>query len=368
MKRTIMMLAAPLLLTALFSGAGCVARPPAGEKEYDVAEERQLLEIQKSRIVDQLNEMRRREQEEVRQRIESVASRGPQTITLRVDDEIVVEVWLRDMLQQQDGYPREITIPPDGRVVMPSIGEMNILGRSPEELQNDIRERLDLLLNHPTVKVRVEKHVGAKVSILGEVKMNPNRDTGPGTYEIEGETLLSSFISEAGGYTENADIRNIRVTHANGESEIMDLQRVLDGHIEENIFLNGGETVYIPEMTRLSHVIVCGHIAGPGIYPLDEGMMLSELIADAGGVARRGTERRVITVRGDRYHPKVIKSNIHRVYTRGEREEDLLLKPGDTVYVPKSYISLYEDTLRLILLPVTTVRDMYFLEDTINDD
>ncbi|AKJ64597.1 SLBB domain-containing protein [Kiritimatiella glycovorans] len=368
MKKILAITAALTGVVALLAGSGCVARPPAEESSQEVTQERELLEAQKKRIVRRLNEMRHREQEQIRERLEAVASREPRTVRLQVDDEIEVEVWLRDMLQQQDGYPLEDTIPTDGRVVMPSIGEMNFLDRTPEELQQEIQSELDRLLNDPVVKVHVKKHVGAKVSILGEVQMNPNRDTGPGTYEIEGETLLSSFISEVGGYTDDADIRNIRVTYADGETEVMDLQRVLDGHIEENIFLTGGETVYIPEMSRRSHVIILGHIARPGVYPLDEGMMLSELIADAGGRDAQGTVSRVITVRGDQYHPEVIKSNLHRFYTRGEPEENLLLEPGDTIYVPKSFLTLYEQALRVILLPVSTVRDIYFLEDQIQDD
>ncbi len=356
----------------MLSLSGCASDKPALNNPYaglgseEIQREQRLLEEQKKIIVAQLNELMAKEQDKIQKRIDEVAQRKGDTISLGVGDTLIIDVWLNSRLSQQVGFPFEVSVPADGRVFVPSIGEVNFMGKSPAELQQTIMTKASSMLVNPIVKVRVTKHTGAKVTILGEVLMHGNRDSGPGVYEIEGETLLSSFVSESGGYTKNADIRNMRVTFTDGTSRVVDLQRILDGHIEENVFLKGGETIYIPELSRTSYVIVAGHVGKPGVYPLESGMRLSHLLAQAGGKGNTGSHRKVITVRGDRYHPRIIKSDLYKVYTQGRWDEDLVLQPGDTIYVPISTVSLFEEVIRVILLPVSTLRDFYYLDDQLS--
>lgn len=361
-------------LCLLLSLSGCASDKPvlnnpyAGLGSEEILREQQLLEKQKKVIVGQLDELMSKEQTRIQKRIDEVSQRSGDTISLGVGDQLVIDIWLNSRLSQQVGFPFTVNVPADGHVFVPSIGEIKFLGKSPDELQLEILEKVGSILVTPVVKVNVTKHIGAKVTILGEVLMHGNRDSGPGVYEIEGETLLSSFVSESGGYTKNADVRNIRVTLTDGSSKVVDLQRILDGHIEENVFLKGGETIYIPELSRMSYVILAGHVGRPGVYPLESGMRLSHLLAQAGGKGRTGTHHKVITVRGDRYHPRIIKSDLYKVYTEGRWDEDLVLQPGDTVYVPISNVALVEEIIRVVMLPFSTLRDMYFVTNELSDD
>jgi protein involved in polysaccharide export with SLBB domain len=354
--------------------SGCTAEkvvpnnPYFGMDSAEVEREQRMLEEQKQVIAKQLSTLMKGEQEKVKQRIDEVSKRSGDTITLGVEDDLIIDIWLNSRISQQVGFPFEVKVPSDGRVFVPSIGEINFLGKSPSQLQKIIEEQASQILVNPVVKVNVIKHIGSKVTILGEVLLHSNRDSGPGVYEIDGETLLASFVSEAGGYTKDADISNIRVTSTDGLSKVVDMQRILDGHVEENVFLKGGETIYIPELSRMSYVIVAGHVGSPGVYPLEPGMRLSHLLAKAGGKGRTGTHRKVITVRGDRYHPQIIRSDLYKVYTQGRWDMDLVLEPGDTIYVPISNISFVEEVLRVVLLPVSTLRDFYFLDDQMSGD
>ena len=357
-----------LALTGCASDEVIPNNPYFGMGSEEVQREQRMLEEQKKLIADQLSTLMGREKEKIQQKIDDVSQRSGDTITLGVADRLIIDIWLNSRISQQVGFPFAVSVPADGRVFVPSIGEINFLGKSPSEIQKTIEEKANAILVKPIVKVHISKHIGTKVTILGEVLMHGNRDSGPGVYEIEGETLLSSFVSESGGYTKNADIRNIRVTFTDGESKVVDLQRILDGHVEENVFVKGGETIYIPELSRTSFVIVAGHVGSPGVYPLESGMRLSHLLAKAGGKGKTGTHRKVITVRGDRYHPRIIKSDLYKVYTQGRWDMDLVLEPGDMIYVPISNISFVEEVLRVVLLPVSTLRDLYFLDDQMNGD
>lgn len=357
-----------LALSGCASDKAAFKYPYADPMSGDMQTEQHLLEEQKKVIVEQLNKLMSAEKARVKKRIDEVSARKGDTVTLGIGDGLTIDIWLHSRLSQQVGFPFVVNVPADGSVFVPSIGEVDFLGKTPMELQQIIAKRVSVILVDPVVKVQVTKHTGAKVTILGEVMMHPNRDSGPGVYEIEGETLLSSFVSESGGYTKNGDIRNIRVSFSDGTSDVVDLQRIMDGHIEENIFLKGGETVYIPELSRSSYVIIAGHVGSPGVYPLESGMRLSHLLARAGGKGGKGSHRKVITVRGDRYHPRIIKSDLYKVYTQGRWDEDLVLEAGDTIYVPMSNISFIEEVLRVVMLPISSMRDLYFIRDTITED
>jgi len=368
----------PVLALFFLLGAACSSpqkeKPDANyyragdlPSQAELDQERRLLEEQKKTIVGQLNRLMKEEQDYMLQRIEDVSKHKSDTITLLAKDEVGIEVWLNNLIRQQDGFPLEMSIPSDGMVFLPGVGEVQFAGRSPDQIQDEIRERFSPILINPIVKVRVIRSVGAKVAIAGEVQILSNRDTGPGVYEIEGETLLSSFISRVGGYTKDADIQNIRVSWPDGVSKVINLQRILDGRIEENVFLKGGETVYIPELSRTSFVTVMGHVNSPGTYPLERGTRLSQLMARVGGISRTGTSRRIVTVRGDRYHPQVMMTDLWNVYYKGLRDQDLMLESGDMVYVPMRRIALAEEVIRVMILPLRPVTEFYLLDRLIKD-
>ena len=348
----------------LLVGCTSVVRRSSTANQEELNAEKQLLSQQQEVIIQQLQLKIVQERAEILSKIEqSSMGRDPNDIKLTTGDQITVEVWLHDQIQQQVGYPLQITIPQDGVVFMPSIGNVTLLEHSPREIQRVIEQKIADIIVNPTVKVIIGKHRGYKVSILGEVARTSTRDSGPGAYDIESETPLSAFVSKVGGYTPNADIRNIRVTTLKGTSMIVDLQRIVDGHTEEDCLLKGGETVYIPELARNNYVILVGHIGKPGTYPLSVGMRLSQLIANAGGVLKTGSDKRVLVVRGDRYHPQLIKLDLHSFYTDGDWEEDIELQTKDIVYVPRSYVATFEEYIRILLLPLTTVSEVYFIKN-----
>ncbi len=85
------------------------------------------------------------------------------------------------------------------------------------------------------------------------------------------------------------------------------------------------------------YVVVAGQIAHPGKYELRGAMTLTQAIAIAGGNAGAGKLSDVLLFRrfaDDRVDVKRI--DVKRMYAKRNLSEDPILRPGDTVFVPKS--------------------------------
>jgi hypothetical protein len=50
----------------------------------------------------------------------------------------------------------------------------------------------------------------------------------------------------------------------------------------------------------------------------------------------------VIVIRGPVEKPLILKLNLKKMVQRGDRTDDILVKPGDFIYVPNSFISNLE--------------------------
>jgi polysaccharide export outer membrane protein len=142
-----------------------------------------------------------------------------------------------------------ITVPvrPDGRVSTPLIDDLVAVGKTPTRLAEEMQEVLSEYIRSPEVNVIVQNFVGtfgSQIRILGQV-----RDPGSVPFR-ERMTLLDAMI-EVGGLTQfAAGNRSRLVRNVDGSSEEFRV-RVDDlinkGRIEENIVLQPGDIVIIPE-------------------------------------------------------------------------------------------------------------------------
>ncbi|MGM0635372.1 MAG: polysaccharide biosynthesis/export family protein [Bacteroidota bacterium] len=97
----------------------------------------------------------------------------------------------------------------EGNINFPQLGKVNVAGKTTQEVQDLLQEKLSEFLIDPTVVLRL---VNFKFTIQGEV----NR---PGTYDIIEENLtLPQAIGMAGDFSINGRRDNVTlVRHENGE-------------------------------------------------------------------------------------------------------------------------------------------------------
>ncbi len=84
-------------------------------------------------------------------------------------------------------------------------------------------------------------------------------------------------------------------------------------------------------------IYVLGKINSPGVYDFREGLTALDACILAGGFAQYAAPNRsTITRREAQGKQEIIKINLNRV--KKGKDKDVLLKPGDRIYVPESWL------------------------------
>ena len=113
----------------------------------------------------------------------------------------------------------EMTIAPDGRVSLPTIGPVMASGKTTRELQASVEEIYGNELRDPSVVITPMDFGSQKVFVGGEVKQ-------PGVFELPGEIDVLQAILLAGGWTEEGSPTQVIVMRRKPGGEMM--TRVLD--------------------------------------------------------------------------------------------------------------------------------------------
>jgi polysaccharide export outer membrane protein len=162
---------------------------------------------------------------------------APRMVEYRIgkEDLIEVTVW------KDAALSKTVPVRPDGHITLPLIGELVAAQKTPNQLSQEIRERLMPLVKDPTVQVIVRETNSARFYIVGEV-------TRPGTYPIHGSLTALEAIAMAGGLTEFArrgHITVIRRTEQGESRRSVAFDDLVKGKARADA-LAPGDTVYVP--------------------------------------------------------------------------------------------------------------------------
>jgi polysaccharide export outer membrane protein len=164
------------------------------------------------------------------------ATAAPTPYTVGAGDMLNIFVW-----NEKDLSP-VVVVRPDGFISVPLIGELNVLGQTPVEIQTLLQKRLSTLVVDPRVTVTVAEIHSRVVYIIGEVAR-------PGAYPLNGSIDVLQLIAQAGGLTQFASRKHIHVVSANGPSGnvAFDYKDFVKGKAtRQRISLVPGDTVVVP--------------------------------------------------------------------------------------------------------------------------
>ena len=161
---------------------------------------------------------------------------------MSVGDEVQVNVWKNSELS--------VTVPirPDGKITVPLVGDVEAAGREPEELAEDITNKLGSYVKNPNVTVILG-------SLQGHAFLSRIRVTGSVTQNIsmpyqQGMTVLDALL-EAGSVDIYADSNRTKVhrrTEVGAVSYDIRLKDIMEnGDMTTNILLMPGDIVTVPE-------------------------------------------------------------------------------------------------------------------------
>jgi polysaccharide export outer membrane protein len=157
--------------------------------------------------------------------------------TLQPGDKIELSVWGEEQLQ------REVMIRPDGKFSFPLIGEVNAIGRTVADVQQEMTTKLVTYIPEAVVTVSVTGLAGNRVYVIGQVAK-------PGTYEMNPRINVLQALSLAGGTTAFAALNDIIIIRGNGRDQRVlrfaydDIKR--GRNLEQNIELANGDVVVVP--------------------------------------------------------------------------------------------------------------------------
>lgn len=134
-------------------------------------------------------------------------------------------------------------VSPDGRLDFPLIGAVQLGGRKPAEVEDEIRTRLaDGYLKDPQVSVFVRELNSQKIHVLGQVSKS-------GTFPYEPRMTIIQAVTNAGGFTKLAAANRVSLTRMVNGAEQTVILRV--GDIGEGLLPNfellPGDIVFVPE-------------------------------------------------------------------------------------------------------------------------
>ena len=233
---------------------------------------------------------------------------------------------------------------PDGRIYYHLLEGLDVWGLTLAETKALIeRELLKYLRDMPQVGMTLRSVQSQRVWLLGRL-------TTPGIYPLTGPMTLLESLSVAGGpmspaalaslgggsatstfAEEVADLRRSFVIR-DGQPLPVDFHRLLkEGDMSQNIYLRPDDFVYVPSATA-KEVFVLGAVLQPRSVVYREHMSLVGAIANAAGTIKDAYLTHVAVVRGSLIEPKLAIVDYKEI-VRG-KAPDVLLEPGDIVYVP----------------------------------
>jgi polysaccharide export outer membrane protein len=134
----------------------------------------------------------------------------------------------------------DLVVRPDGMISLPLIQDVQAGGLTTTELSDRIHRKLLAFIKDPQVSVIVKEIQASRFHVMGYVFK-------PGTYPLRGDTSVLQALSLAGGSTQFASPRSIRlVRKAKGTQEIraINYYDIIDSG-EGNWLLMPGDTIIV---------------------------------------------------------------------------------------------------------------------------
>jgi polysaccharide export outer membrane protein len=161
--------------------------------------------------------------------------------TYRLGPEDIISVSIFN----QDRYSKSgITVPPTGKISYPLIPEgVVVVGKTTEEVQDEIKKRLDEYIIDPQVTVSLDKAVSATYSVVGDVAQ-------PGVRTMTRRYSITEALAMAGGVLNTGDKSKVVILRQQADGNVrpifVNVKNIEKGRAKEMAFLVPGDQVVVP--------------------------------------------------------------------------------------------------------------------------
>jgi len=180
-----------------------------------------------------------------------------------------------------------------------------------------------------------------RVLVLGEV-------VHPQAIQYRPDLTLDDALVEADGATPRADLRHVKLARLDSKGiETIDVERALRDGKATPLPLQPGDVITIPQLT--DQVFVLGAVTRPGPVPFRSGMTLLEALSGPGDAANPSLEGAGGPTKDANLYDatlthqdgKVIDIDLDKMLRGGDSSQNIVLEPGDSLYVPVSKRQVY---------------------------
>ena len=248
----------------------------------------------------------------------------PQNYVLGPGDVLFIDVYGASQKSE------EVTVSPDGYVVIEDFGPIQVSGLTVEQASARVRSQLGARYSSSKIRLSLGQTRTITVNVMGEVKT-------PGSYTLSAFATVFHALYMAGGPSEIGTLRNIKVYRNNRLVTTVDVyDYILNGKLSGNIRLADNDVITVGTYDCL--VNITGKVKRPMYYEMKRNESMKTLITYAGDFASDAYRKSVRVVRkeGSRY----------AVYNVGEFDlGSFRMADGDSVSVDsvlKRYSNMVE--------------------------
>jgi len=252
----------------------------------------------------------------------------------------VLEITFRAGSEQKTDT---VIVRSNGTISYSFVDNIPAAGLTVRELDYRLTEKLSVFMRNPRVDIVVKEFNSKTALILGEVGSlrYAYYEAASGRLYLNGKTTLLDLLVLAGGYTEDADIKQVKLIRGGKVYYINLYDIIYTGETEQNVIIDDGDVVDVPELPLFGErVYVLGEVYRQGIYNLKNTPDLMAAIAWAGSYTGTAVQGNTLIIRGYEpgKKPLVLTADINAILKKGDIQQNIPLIDGDIVYVPRSTI------------------------------
>ena len=238
---------------------------------------------------------------------------------------------LRVDVEGRSDVSGDFSVDKNGSITLPSIGRVAAAGRTTTEIGTDIARRMSLVSSKIfQVTVTIAQVASRRNYVLGAVLL-------PGMYVFRELPTVWEAITEAGGPTDDADLRLVEIlSDAQPQPTIVDVTAGTAGDLSKLPRLRPGDTVRVPRKGSTTIggedvIYVFGAVGFQGPLPLN---LTPDLVSAfiRSGPSPEADFKNIEIVRRNGPHIVRMKISMNEYFDHGDIVGNPMLQSGDTIH------------------------------------